>query len=67
MTAKNGFFNIGLKISTGEYLISNHHILWPIPETAIKSNTGGVINQNPGYPSTTPYKEPLVVEVESRM
>lgn len=34
---------------------------------AIKSNTGGVINQNPGYPSTTPYKEPLFVEVESRM
>jgi len=67
MTAKNGFFNIGLKIATGEYLISNHHIHWPIPETAIKANTGGIINQNPGYATTTPYKEPLKIDVVSRL
>lgn len=67
LIAKNGFFNVGLKIGNGEYKMSNHHILWPIPETAIKANTNSVINQNPGYQSSTPYKEPMKVEVKERM
>lgn len=67
MVAKNGFFNIGLKIGNGEYKISNHHILWPIPDTAIKANTGGIINQNPGYPTSARYETPLKVDVVSRM
>lgn len=47
----NNFFNKGIKIPNGEYRISVHHVLWPVPENAIKTNTGGVINQTPGYPA----------------
>ena len=30
--------------------IQPHHELWPLPQTAIDSNTGAVLDQNPGYP-----------------
>ena len=62
VSAKNNFFNKGVKIPNGEYRMSVHHILWPIPETAITSNTGGVINQNIGYPGAENNLEPLKVE-----
>jgi len=29
--------------------MSAYHVLWPIPQKAIDSNTQGVINQNFGY------------------
>jgi len=32
-----------------EYTMSAYHVLWPIPQKAIDSNTQGVINQNFGY------------------
>ena len=60
--AHNNFFNKGVKIPNGEYRMSVHHILWPIPETAITTNTGGVINQNIGYPGAENNIEPLKVE-----
>ena len=43
---------------------SVHHVLWPIPETAITSNTGGVINQNIGYPGAENNRTPLKVGEE---
>ncbi len=42
-----------------EYTMSPHHVLWPIPQGAIDSNTGGVINQNEGYPGTENNQPPL--------
>lgn len=45
----NNFYNKGVKTNYYTYTLSNHHVLWPIPENAITANTGGVINQNPGY------------------
>lgn len=61
--AHNNFFNKGVKIPNGEYRMSVHHILWPIPETAITSNTGGIINQNIGYPGAEDNQKPLTVEL----
>ncbi|MDR2773248.1 MAG: hypothetical protein LBC19_00655 [Tannerella sp.] len=34
--------------------------VWPIPSYAINTNTGGIINQNIGYPGTEKNVEPLV-------
>ena len=31
------------------FKISQYHVLWPIPQSAIKANTDGRINQNIGY------------------
>ena len=36
-------------IPTGAFTMSVHHVLWPIPDTAIDANTLGRINQNIGY------------------
>jgi hypothetical protein len=57
----NNFFNKGVAIPNGEYRMSVHHVLWPVPETAIKTNTGGHINQNIGYPGAEDNIEPLQV------
>lgn len=62
--AHNNFYNKGVKIPNGEYRMSVHHILWPVPENAIKTNTGGVINQNIGYPGAEKNLEPLKVSTE---
>lgn len=62
--AHNNFFNKGIKIPNGEYRMSVHHLLWPVPENAIKTNTGGIINQNIGYPGAENNVEPLKVEAE---
>lgn len=62
--AHNNFYNKGVKIPNGEYRMSVHHILWPVPENAIKTNTGGVINQNIGYPGAERNVEPLKVPAE---
>ncbi len=61
VSAKNNFFNKGVVITRGEYRLSVHHILWPVPENAIASNTGGVINQNVGYPGEENNQTPLKV------
>ncbi len=57
----NNFFNKGIVIPNGEYKISVHHVLWPVPENAIKTNTGGVINQTAGYPHIAENITPLKV------
>ena len=46
------------------FTCSPFHIFWPIPAYAINSNTGGVINQNVGYPGTERNVPPLVYEGE---
>ena len=59
----NNFFRDGVEVSKAQYRISTHHVLWPIPESAITSNTGGVINQNIGYPGAENKLTPLKVEL----
>jgi hypothetical protein len=47
----NNFYNNPVKVTTaGTYTMSVHHVLWPVPDTAIDANTLGRINQNVGYP-----------------
>jgi hypothetical protein len=29
--------------------MSPYHVLWPVPQASINSNTLGVVNQNKGY------------------
>jgi len=44
------FYNKGVKANNGqEYTMSPFHVLWPVPQAAISSNTKGVLNQNYGY------------------
>lgn len=44
------------------YTIKPYHILWPVPENAIASNSRGRINQNIGYPGAE--KNVPAVELE---
>ena len=64
MMEHNNFFKDGVVVGCGQYRLSVHHVLWPIPETAITSNTGGVINQNIGYPGAENNRTPLKVGEE---
>ena len=61
VNAKNNFYNKGVKHRWAEYKISVHHVLWPIPSSAINANTNGVINQNIGYPGAEKNIDPLIV------
>jgi hypothetical protein len=46
----NGFYNTGVRANNGqEYTMSPYHVLWPVPQAAISSNTQGQLNQNFGY------------------
>jgi len=46
----NDFYNKGVKANNAqEYTMSPYHVLWPIPQAAISSNTQGQLNQNYGY------------------
>jgi hypothetical protein len=47
---KNDFYNKGvINVSGVEFKMSPYHVLFPIPQAAISSNSKGVINQNYGY------------------
>ncbi len=47
---KNNFYNKGVVTNHGDkYTMSPYHVLWPIPQNAINSNTRGLLNQNEGY------------------
>lgn len=50
--AKNNFFKEEYFYSTNAFIMKPYHVLWPVPLTAITSNTMGHINQNPGYPGS---------------
>ncbi len=59
---KNEFYRAGnIMWGSNIYKISPFHVLWPIPATAIDSNTGGVINQNKGYIGTEKNQNPLTI------
>jgi hypothetical protein len=50
MMEKTDWYNKGVKANNGqEYTLSAYHVLWPVPQASISSNTQGVINQNYGY------------------
>lgn len=46
---KNNFFATKYFYSTNPFVMKPYHVLWPVPLTAITSNTQGRINQNIGY------------------
>ncbi|MEI6276981.1 MAG: RagB/SusD family nutrient uptake outer membrane protein [Prolixibacteraceae bacterium] len=55
------FYNKSVKTPYGNvFSCSPKHIFWPVPSYAINSNTGGIINQNKGYPGTAKNVIPLV-------
>lgn len=59
------FYNKGVRTPYGNYFTcSPFHIFWPIPSYAINTNTGGIINQNKGYPGTEKNVPPLVYSGE---
>lgn len=54
------FYNQGVQANNGqEYTMSPYHVLWPIPQAAISTNTKGVLNQNFGYDGYENNLEPL--------
>jgi hypothetical protein len=57
----NNFFRERVEVANGTYTISVHHVLWPVPNSAITANTKGVINQNIGYPGAENNITPLAV------
>ncbi|MEL7586448.1 MAG: RagB/SusD family nutrient uptake outer membrane protein [Prolixibacteraceae bacterium] len=59
------FYNKNVATAYGNYFTcSPHHIFWPVPSYAINANTGGVINQNEGYPGTGKNVPPLEYDGE---
>ncbi|WP_106832110.1 RagB/SusD family nutrient uptake outer membrane protein [Parabacteroides pacaensis] len=62
---QNNFYNKGVVTKFAEYKLSVHHVLWPIPASAINSNVQGVINQNIGYPGAENNVKPLELPTES--
>ncbi|MGD0340612.1 MAG: RagB/SusD family nutrient uptake outer membrane protein, partial [Bacteroidales bacterium] len=47
---KNEYYNKGFTAINGQqFTMSPFHVLWPVPQVSINSNTRGVINQNYGY------------------
>lgn len=57
---KTDWYNKGVKANNGqEYTMSPYHVLWPIPQSAISSNSQGVLNQNYGYDGYANNVEPL--------
>lgn len=46
---KNNFFAEQYFYSTNAFVMKPYHVLWPVPLTAITSNTQGRIDQNVGY------------------
>lgn len=62
---KSDLYNKDVPTKYGNYFTcSPYHVFWPIPSYAINSNTGGVINQNEGYPGTERNVPPLVYSGE---
>ena len=47
---KNNFYSSNFVTVHGDqFRISQYHVLWPVPQSAILANTDGHINQNVGY------------------
>lgn len=59
---KNNFYNKGvINVSGVEFKMSPYHVLFPVPQEAISSNSLGVINQNFGYDGYENNKPPLTI------
>ncbi|GAA4451261.1 hypothetical protein GCM10023189_13050 [Nibrella saemangeumensis] len=57
---KSNFYNKGVKTRHGdEYKMSPYHVLWPVPQNAIDSNSKGILNQNKGYAGYERNRPPL--------
>ncbi len=57
---KNIFYRTNAKNVRGDsYTMSQYHVLWPIPRSAILSNSLGKINQNLGYSGSETNKPAL--------
>ncbi|WP_198152453.1 RagB/SusD family nutrient uptake outer membrane protein [Draconibacterium sediminis] len=56
---KNSFYRENVVAPHYTYRAAPWIALWPIPASAINSNTMGVINQNKGYPGEENYREPV--------
>ena len=61
----NNFFRDNVTIAYGTYRISVHHVLRPVPNSTITTNTMGVINQNIGYPGAENNITPLKIGEEA--
>ena len=55
---KDNYYNTGKSITTNGntflYQINKHNLYWPIPDAAIKSNSGRALWQNFGYDGYNP-------------
>lgn len=57
---KNVFYKNGVKTNHGDqYTMSPYHVLWPVPQSAIRANVEGHINQNKGYSGSESNIPPL--------
>jgi hypothetical protein len=57
---KNVFYKNGVKTNHGDqYTMSAYHVLWPVPQSAIRANVEGHINQNKGYSGSESNIPPL--------
>ena len=56
---KNHFYREEVFYSTNAYVMRPYHVLYPVPLTAITSNTQGHINQNKGYPGSASNITPI--------
>lgn len=57
---KGTFYNKGVVTNHGDrYTMSPHHVLWPVPSSAINGNPQGRINQNKGYSGYENNRPPL--------
>jgi hypothetical protein len=57
---KNVFYKNGVKTNHGDqYTMSAYHVLWPVPQGAIRANVLGHINQNKGYSGSESNIPPL--------
>lgn len=56
---KNVFYRTEFLFGENRCRIAPFHVLWPIPISAINSNSMGIINQNVGYPGAENNAVPL--------
>ncbi len=57
---KNVFYKNGVRTNhNDQYTMSPYHVLWPVPQDAIRANVEGHINQNKGYTGASSNIPPL--------
>ncbi len=62
---KNSFYRNKVPTVQGvHYEIAPYHVLWPVPASAQRFNTNGMINQNQGYAGAENNVPPLDKIVE---